>query len=102
VQIDTFNFKVAYVCLPVNSEKFQDNYGYATGWGMHPVSYSIFLILIGLKVKAKIGALHYQNYTSDVLMQVTLPILTDQQCSSLAVYEGDIDSNKQVKSPSPS
>ncbi len=50
MQIDTFNFKVAYVCLPVNSEKFQDNYGYATGWGMNPVSYSIFLILIGLKV----------------------------------------------------
>ena len=35
VLIDTLKFRVVSVCLPFNSNKFQGNYGYATGWGMH-------------------------------------------------------------------
>ena len=48
-------------------------------------------------ISTKIGALSFQGDTSDQLMQVTLPILTDQQCSDLTAYEGDIDTDKQVK-----
>lgn len=72
IQIDNTTFKIVPICVPTSSARFQNTLGYATGW----------------------GTLSSGGSVSNVLMQVSLMILPDYNCTQ-SIYT-DVDAETQV------